>query len=179
MSRLLRNISLLLSVAATAWGQTAANVLVVVNKRSVISQRIGQYYVHKREIPLANVCNIDTEEKETIDRPVYTKEIESPIGDCLEKGGLRESVLYIVLTQGVPLRVTGPDNGLQSEIASVDSELTLLYLKMRGKTFPVAGPLNNPFVGHVDAPFRHPNFPIYLVTRLAGYDFKDVQGLID
>jgi uncharacterized protein (TIGR03790 family) len=179
MSRHLRSISLLLFVAGTVWGQTAANVLVVVNKRSTMSQRIGQYYVHKREIPLANVCNNDTEEKETIERPVYTKEVESPIGGCLEKGGLRESVLYIVLTQGVPLRVTGPDNGPQSEIASVDSELTLLYLKMRGKTFPVAGPLNNPFFGHVDAPFRHPNFPMYLVTRLAGYDFADVQGLID
>jgi uncharacterized protein (TIGR03790 family) len=179
MWRPLRNTSLLLFVAATAWGQTAENVLVVVNKRSTVSQRIGQYYVHKREIPLANVCNIDTEEKETIERPVYTKEIEGLIGGCLEKDGLHESILYIVLTQGVPLRVTGPDNGLQSEIASVDSELTLLYLKMRGKTFPVAGPLNNPFFGHVDAPFRHPNFPMYLVTRLAGYDFKDVQALID
>src|SRR5271170_2224566 len=141
MSRHLRRSSLLLLVASVAFAQTGANVLVVVNKRSVMSQRIGQYYVHKREIPLANVCNIDTAEQETVKRDLYTREIERPVGGCLEKGGLRESVLYIVTTMGVPLRVDGHDDGMQSEIASVDSELTLLYLKMRGKIFPVAGPL--------------------------------------
>ncbi len=175
----LRNVFLLLFAFNAAFGQTAENVLVVVNKRSAVSQRIGEYYVHKREVPLANVCKIDTEEKETVTREVYTREIEKPIGGCLEKGGLRESILYIVTTLGVPLRVDGPDNALQSESASVDSELTLLYLKVLGKTFPVAGPLNNPFFGHLDAPFRHKSFPIYLVTRLAAFDFADVQGLID
>jgi uncharacterized protein (TIGR03790 family) len=30
-----------------------------------------------------------------------------------------------------------------------------------------------------DAPFRHPLFPIYLVTRLAANDFADVKGMID
>ena len=29
------------------------------------------------------------------------------------------------------------------------------------------------------AVFRHPDFPIYLVTRLAGYDIEDVKGIID
>ncbi len=29
------------------------------------------------------------------------------------------------------------------------------------------------------AAFRHPDFPIYLVTRLSGYDFEDVKGIID
>jgi uncharacterized protein (TIGR03790 family) len=64
-------------------------------------------------------------------------------------------------------------------VAAVDSELTMLYSKMLGERFVLAGPLRNVFFGKVDAPFRHPNFPIYLVTRLAGYDFADVQGLID
>ena len=30
-----------------------------------------------------------------------------------------------------------------------------------------------------DAPFRHSAFPIYLVTRLAGYDLADVKAMID
>ena len=30
-----------------------------------------------------------------------------------------------------------------------------------------------------DAPFRHPAFPIYLVTRLAAYDLADVKAMID
>jgi len=171
----------LLLIAAPLSAQTGANVLVVVNKRSTVSQRIGQYYVHKREIPLANVCKIDTEEKEVITRAVYDREIEGPIGGCLERVGLRESVLYIVTTLGVPLRVEAPPPKAagQSEESAVDSELTLLYAKLHGQSHQLAGPLSNPFFGHVDAPFRHPNFPIYLVTRLAAFDFADVQGLID
>ena len=30
-----------------------------------------------------------------------------------------------------------------------------------------------------DAPFQHPAFPIYLVTRLAAYDLADVKAMID
>ena len=30
-----------------------------------------------------------------------------------------------------------------------------------------------------DEPFQHPRFPIYLVTRLAGYDVTDVKAMID
>jgi hypothetical protein len=168
-----------LLLASIAHSQTAENVLVVVNKRSVVSRRIAQYYVHKREIPLANVCNIDTDEQEYISRETYDKEIERTVGACLVKAGLQERILYIVTTLGVPLRVQGPGEGMLTEIAAVDSELTLLYRKLRGERFVLAGPLQNPFFGKVDVPFRHPNFPIYLVTRLAGYDFADVQGLID
>jgi uncharacterized protein (TIGR03790 family) len=39
--------------------------------------------------------------------------------------------------------------------------------------------IRNPFFGKVAAVFRHPDFPIYLVTRLSGYDFADVKGIID
>jgi uncharacterized protein (TIGR03790 family) len=167
------------AVSSSALSQTAANVMVVVNKRSDLSKRIGQYYVHKREIPLANVCQIDMAGEETITRDIYEREIKGPVGGCLQKNGLRESILYIVLTQGVPLRVSGKEAALQSEYAAVDSELTLLYEELMGKTYPIAGPVENPYFGHVDVAFRHPNFKIYLVTRLAGFDFADIQGLID
>ena len=108
------NLRILLLLVVAVCGlsaQSAKNVLVVVNKRSAVSQHIGQYYVHKREIPLANVCSIDTPEKEVISRDVYNREIEGPIGGCLEKNGLTESVLYIVTTLGVPLRVESTTPG--------------------------------------------------------------------
>src|SRR5712691_425835 len=35
------------------------------------------------------------------------------------------------------------------------------------------------FGRRVQARFEHPRVPIYLVTRLAGYDFADVQAMID
>ena len=61
----------------------------------------------------------------------------------------------------------------------MDSELTLLYFDMHGRPHPVPAGIPNPFFGKLNAPFRHPDFPIYLVTRLAGFDFEDVKGIID
>jgi uncharacterized protein (TIGR03790 family) len=49
----------------------------------------------------------------------------------------------------------------------------------RGEKFRMNGLVPNPFFEKRDMPFQHPRFPMYLVTRLAGYDFEDVKGLID
>lgn len=88
-------------------------------------------------------------------------------------------ILYIVTTQGVPLGVNGEGKELQQTNASVDSELTLLYAKLHGSTIDPVGPVGNPFFGRRDIPFRHPQFPIYLVTRLAGYNMADLKRLVD
>jgi uncharacterized protein (TIGR03790 family) len=89
-------------------------------------------------------------------------------------------VLYIVTTAGVPLKIQGSEGSLEdAEEASVDSELALLYGKLKGSKFVRKGAVGNPFFGKRDAPFRHPQFPIYLVTRLAAYDWTDVKGMID
>ena len=50
---------------------------------------------------------------------------------------------------------------------------------MKGVAFKRAGVVPNPFFKRRDEPFGHPRFPIYLVTRLAGYSFEDVRGMID
>lgn len=174
-----RYIALLLAAASGLLAQTPDQVLVVENRRSVTSRKIAEYYIHKRGIPLANLCMIDTAPDETIERPVYDKEIEGPVGAFLKKEGLKEKILYIVLTSGVPLRINGPGDGIHSEAASVDSELTLLYQRMRGTVITLPGPVNNPFFRQRDTPFRHPLFPMYLVTRLDGYNMADMQALVD
>jgi uncharacterized protein (TIGR03790 family) len=61
----------------------------------------------------------------------------------------------------------------------VDSELALLYARLKGSEFARPGPVANPFFRKRDAPFRHPQFAMYLVTRLAAYDFADVKAMID
>ncbi len=166
-------------LAAFADAQTADNVLLVVNKQSFISRRIGQHYIRKRGIPLAHVCTIDTPPTEEIVRAVYDKDIEAPIAAFLDKNKLAENVFYIVTTLGVPLRVIGTGPEETTDAASVDSELAALYGRKHGILYPYRGAAKNPFFGQRDAPFRHPNFPIYLVTRLAGYDFEDVSASID
>ena len=160
--------------------QTGANILLVVNRNSPASREVADYYRPRRSVPVANVCTIDAPTDETIYWPAYIARVETPIADCLRKGKLEEKILYIVLTMGVPLRIDGKGGTLQtSEHSSVDSELTLLYDKLKGDRFPREGGVPNPYFGKRDTPFRHPAIPIYLVTRLAAYDVAGVKGMID
>jgi uncharacterized protein (TIGR03790 family) len=164
---------------AGAFGQTAGNVLVVVNQSSNVSRRIGEYYLRKRQVPLVNLCRIRTTPAEEISRAVYENEIERPIARYLKSHQLEEQILYIATTLGVPLKIKAPGEGMATESAAVDSELTLLYGKLRGAVFRAAGLVPNPFYRKWPARFAHPQFPIYLVTRLAAYDFAEVQAMID
>jgi uncharacterized protein (TIGR03790 family) len=167
-------------LAAPLCAQTGENVLLVVNRKSALSRQIADYYRPRRSVPAANVCYLDSTTDERIDWATYLKSIEQPIGNCLTKSGLQQKVLYIVMTAEIPLGIEGSSGTLQdAEQGSVDSELTLLYQKLKGAKFARKGAVTNPFFGKRDAPFRHPQFPIYLVTRLAAYDWTDVKGMID
>lgn len=170
---------LLFGIAGILLGQTAENVLVVINEASPLSRSIGQYYVARRHIPSANICQINAKVDEEISRDDYDRQIAAPIVKFLRAGHLEEKILYIVTTSGVPLKIRG-HGGLTGDAAAVDSELTLLYLDMRtGHPHALPAGIANPFFGRVRFAFRHPQFPIYLVTRLAGYDLNDVKGIID
>src|ERR1019366_1656091 len=50
---------------------------------------------------------------------------------------------------------------------------------LKGAKYVRPGGVLNPFFMRADAPFRHPQFPIYLVTRLAAYDANAVKAMID
>jgi uncharacterized protein (TIGR03790 family) len=170
----------LLCTVPALLAQTAGNTLVVVNDSSLFSRRIAEYYAHKRSIPLANVCHLKVAIDEEISPEVYEKAIESPIAAYLAAHGLGERILYIVTTLGLPLRVSGSGTSdMNTTACAVDSQLTLLYSKMHGAKLRASGLIPNPFFGKRAETFGHPRFPIYLVTRLAGYDFEDVKGMID
>jgi len=159
--------------------QTADQVLIVVNRQSPASREIGDYYMKKRGVPLANLCTIGTKPDEEIARDVYEREVRTPIGTFLKQHGLTEKILYIVTTAGVPLKIAGNGDGVRNTAASVDSELTLLYGRLHGAAVSLPGAVVNPFFGRRDAPFRHPQFPMYLVTRLDAYDMAEMKGLVD
>jgi uncharacterized protein (TIGR03790 family) len=170
---------LLLPGAAQVWAQTGENVLLVVNRNDETSLRIGEYYRPRRSVPPKNVCTIQASTREEVSWNEYLQQIEHPVADCIRKNQLREKVLYIVTTMGVPLKVDGGGAGIMAEHASVDSELALLYGKLKGRTFDRGGMIRNPFFMNRDVPFEHARFPIYLVTRLAAFSLKDVQAMID
>lgn len=178
-SRLIAGIISLFLLNTQAYSQGPENVLVLVNRQSSISRRIGAYYVRKRGIPLANLCTINVTTGEDISREIFERDIATPVVDFLRKGILQEKILYVVTTLGMPLRVAMVRPGMEPQSASVDSELTGLYATVKGYSLGKTGPVTNPFYQKRDEPFRHPNYPIYLVTRLTGYDFEDVRRLVD
>jgi len=172
----------LLATGGFLRAQGPANVLIVVNDSSPLSREIGEYYARRRGIPMSNLCHLRANTAETIPRSEFDRDIAAPVAGFLRRRKLTERILYIVTTAGVPLRISrvASTGGLEVDSASVDSELTLLYQDMHTlRPHSIAGSLPNPFYGKRDAKFTHPEFPIYLVTRLAAYDFDDVKGLVD
>ncbi|HEY3382182.1 MAG TPA: TIGR03790 family protein [Vicinamibacterales bacterium] len=166
-----------------AAAQTADNVLLVVNESSPDSVRVGEYYAGRRHVPQSQVCRIRTDAADEVERGIFETQIETPLAKWLQRNSAVDRILYIVLTKGVPLRIKGTA-GRDGTMASVDSELALLYRKLTGTLVPVVGRVANPYyLG--DAPvaqarlFSHQSFDIFLVTRLDGYTFEDVKGLID
>jgi uncharacterized protein (TIGR03790 family) len=172
-------LGILVLAQQTIAAQGIANVLLVVNDASRTSRETGQYYAGRRAVPSKNICHIRTAETEDIARTDYDREIAGPIGKCLTRNQLIDQILYIVTTGGVPLKIPGSGE-MNGDYAAVDSELTLLYSDLKqGKAHAIAGPFPNPFFGRRAAKFSHPEFPIYLVTRLQAYDLEGVKAIID
>jgi uncharacterized protein (TIGR03790 family) len=181
--RNLLTLLLLFLPAARLFAQSAENILLVTNESSPISLEIGQYYAEKRGIPRDNILRLRTTTDDSIDRGAYERQIENPLYVWLTRNFAQDRILYIVLTKGIPLRISGT-SGQDGTVASVDSELTLLYRKMSGRTVPTAGRVANPyFQANMENMrtniFSHESFDIFLVTRLDGYTFDDIRGLID
>ncbi len=176
------------SVAGNLWSLTpgAERVLLVVNEKSPLSRRLGEFYRAWHGLGDSQVCRLQTAiadslAAETMSRVAYEKEIEAPVRRCIEARGRESRPWYIVLTQGMPIRVAGKavSDWRETEQASVDSELAALYLKQNGASVRLAGPASNPFFEQKYAQFRHPDFPVYLVTRLAGYSFEDAKSAVE
>jgi uncharacterized protein (TIGR03790 family) len=172
-----------LLLARTVAAQTADNILLVINDSSPASLQLGEYYATKRSIASDHIVHIKTAVADLVARADYDAQIESPISEWLSRHGLQDRVLYIVLTKDVPLRIAGTE-GRMGTMASVDSELTVLYRKLLGMDPVVIGQVSNPYFLDqkplIEAkPFTRFVADTYLVTRLDGYSVDDVIGLID
>ncbi len=170
-------------VTALASAQTGEHVLVVINEASPASVQIGEYYAKARAVPADQVLRLKTVTTDTVQRPEYDRNIEAPLVTHLLKKNLQDRVLYLVLTKGMPLRIAGTE-GRSGSMASVDSELTLLYRRLTGGSVPVVGQVANPyFLGEKPLgearPFTRLTSDIYLVTRLDGFTVDEVLKLID
>jgi uncharacterized protein (TIGR03790 family) len=166
-----------------AAAQSGANVLVVVNENSPASIAVAGHYASARQIPVDQVALLRMPADESISYADYVRTIESPLAEWIAKRSLHDKILYIVLTKGVPIRILGT-GGIDGTVASVDSELTLLYRRMTGTPVPLPGRPANPYfladrAVSVAKRFTHLDHDIYLVTRLDGYSVDEVLKLID
>lgn len=185
MTRVLIPIAVLalLATPATAAAQSGDNVLIVINDASQASVQIGEYYARARGVAQGHIVRLKTVTTDSITRDEFARTIEGPIARWMALHNLQDRILYIVLTKGIPLRIPGTD-GREGSVASVDSELTLLYRKLVGQTVVQLGRVNNPyFLGTAPVagakPFTRFAADIYLVTRLDGFTVDDVLKLID
>ncbi len=175
---------ILFAAASPALAQSGDNVLLVVNEASADSGRIAEHYARTRGVPQTQVLRITVDAAaDEVDRTVFEAQIQAPIADWIRKNSAHDRILYIVLAKGIPLRIRGT-SGRGGTVASVDSELALLYRRLAGIEAPVAGPIPNPYY-LADAPiakartFTHQVADIFLVTRLDGFTVDDVLKVID
>lgn len=189
--------------SATAAGQTlrpvrkrtAAEVLVVFNANSPVSKAIADDYAAKRHA--SNILPIQCQDSalstanETLPLSAYTAQIEIPIRNYLLT---HRNLDFIVLTKGIPIRITGAPMGSCDEHSrepaeirghpSVDSSLAALdYANLPGALkidITGSGAIGLAFSNrywHASEPFSHAKFGGYLVTRLDGYTEADAKAL--
>ncbi len=183
MKTLVLSFMLLAFCQARLLAQGPENVLLVVNENSEESKAIARYYAEKRKIPPRNICRIRTGEEESIDRSTFERQILKPVAEYLKTNSLQDQILYIVTTRGLPLVVQGND-GPVGDMASVDSELTLIYRYLVFGVYQYYGRVENPYFASGGTqenfrPFVRANYDICLVTRLTASSLVDTMLMID
>lgn len=175
--------------------RSSSEVLLIRNENSPVSKSIADDYASKRHVE--NVLSIQCQDSavnranETIGLATYTLQVETPIRNYLLT---HTNINFIVLTKGIPIRITGSAFGSCDEHShepmeirghpSVDSYLAALdYTNLPG-TLKIditgSGAIGLAFSNrywNATEPFSHSKFGGYLVTRLDGYTEADAKAL--
>lgn len=138
-------------------------VLVVRNTASPDAVAVADYYIAKRRVPKSNVLNIRCATTEETSRKEYDDNILAPIRRFLAASKIKPE--FILLTKGIPIRVSEGGFAVDSLLATLD--FTLLTNRSP-----------NPYFRQ-DERFSHAKTNLYLVTRLDGYTRKDCLKLVD
>jgi len=165
---------------------SGGNLAIVVNDNSSISQEVGTYYQKRRGISSGQIIHIRTTTGETISYDDYVTQIRDPIKSFLDERGLKNVVLYIVTTYGVPYKVTDTAHkDTYGSTFSVDSYLSDMYDKQSLWYSGVLNPYNKTFYNtytngtHKAGEHFDSSHGTYLVMRLDGPSEKIAKGLVD
>lgn len=178
--KILLTIALTIGISASMYAQNHNDVLVVVNSSSSISTQVGDYFKTQRSIPTVNICTISSTTAEEIDSVTFVN-IKNSIQNYITENNLTSTINYIVTTKGIPLKVKrfGSTFSNTSSSSSFDSDLTMMLSNI-SSSIGNRGPVSNPYYNAAGSFARTSGFQnIYLVTRLDGYTYNDIKGLID
>lgn len=156
------------------------DVVVVINDNSEDSREIGSYFAQARSVPERNLIHISVPEKETINDSEF-EDLRGQIEEYLTRNAMEDTISYIVLTKGVPLRVNRPVDSTETaqttRRASVDNELVLILEDFADLIGGQGWAYQNysTYTSH----FSRSLLPVYLVTRLDAYTKEDVFRMID
>jgi len=171
-------------------------VLLLCNTNSAVSQHIADDYARKRHIKhrLSIQCpdSALNARNETISYSDYKQAVEVPVRRYL---AINPKINFIVLTKGVPLRISGAPMGSCDENSqdpestrghpSLDSFLAALdYASLPGvrkMSITGSGAKGAAFINrywNANEPFSHAKYGGYLVTRLDGYTEADAMALV-
>lgn len=142
---------------------TIKRVLIVKNLVSPDSVAIADYYAAKRKAPKTHVLGIACPVTEECKREEYDKLILAPVKAYITAQKL--DVDYILLTKGIPIRVSRGGFAVDSLLATLDWTL------YTDRTI-------NPYFNKTER-FTHKKYNLYLVTRLDGYTRAECLRLVD
>ena len=152
------------------------HIFVVYNTNSSYGDSIATYYKEARQIPLQNICPITCDTSEVITRDYFNSNIRDVLRDSLNIRGIKEQIRFLVLTKGMPLKISG---SAELEWSSVDSELCLLF----NDEYSTDYRKDNPYFGEIHY-FDSFTYPIYsssqisyLVSRLDAFSLTQVLQL--
>jgi uncharacterized protein (TIGR03790 family) len=89
-------------------GLEPPEILVLANKNYQGSVELAHYFMEKRNIPAANLLQLNTTERESIARMDFEREVLTPLKKTLEQKERKRSIRCLTVMYGLPLRVEPP-----------------------------------------------------------------------
>ena len=179
-------VSLVAAFAFLNSGVDVSRVMVIENTSSEASVEIATKYLQLRKVK--NLLKVQCQDsaldagKETLPYATFRTAIEAPLRAYLKT---HPKVDFIVLTKGIPIRLTGAPSGVSGSQPSLDSFIAALdyaerkdTLKLEVKDSGFTGTAwVNRFWNSTER-FSHAKFGGYLVSRLDAYTVDEANLLV-
>ncbi|MBK8611694.1 MAG: TIGR03790 family protein [Chitinophagaceae bacterium] len=182
-------LAFLILIGQTVFSQLSNRVLVVKNINSAASITIADDYMLRRGVTKQVIINCQNSQNnaglETISYANFVSQVQTPLLNYL---GSHPEIDFIVLTKGIPIRISNVPGKTYGGICALDSYIAGFGYEASPTTSTVhISDLNYGISYNGDAyankywlsstSFSHASFGGYLVTRLDGYTVADAVAL--